>query len=206
MKEERKDRISIVSFLSLRNVCRRQLQTIGITAANTWGLFLLVLLLGYGLVEIPRSYWLSSSHSYLLAKTYFKVAKMATEKAAAEENLANVMEVRISKHLGCRYLIYCFKTTQTGVMKTNRLCTYKIKKHLSSNNLLQSGRGGCPWICQEQPQSPQVCGYHFDKGKKHTSVYLWPSVSHKHVFRPLCVWPKCNDTFTAFTVRLTVFF
>lgn len=128
MKEERKERISTVSFLSLRNMCRRELQTIGITAANTWGLFLLVLLLGYGLVEIPRSYWLSSSHSYLLAKTYFKVAKMATEKAAAEENLANVMEVRISKHLGCRYLIYCFKTTQTEVMKTNRLlCTYKIK-------------------------------------------------------------------------------
>ncbi|KAG5841477.1 hypothetical protein ANANG_G00199910 [Anguilla anguilla] len=37
-----------------------ELQTIGITAANTWGLFLLVLLLGYGLVEIPRSYWNSA--------------------------------------------------------------------------------------------------------------------------------------------------
>lgn len=69
-----------------------QLQTIGIAAANTWGLFLLVLLLGYGLVEIPRSYWLSSSNSFLLAKTYFKVAKLATEKAAVEENLADVME------------------------------------------------------------------------------------------------------------------
>ncbi|KAM3611683.1 uncharacterized protein V6R79_022535 [Siganus canaliculatus] len=68
------------------------LQTIGITAANTWGLFLLVLLLGYGLVEIPRSYWFSSSHAYLLAKTNFKVAKLATEKAEAEENLADVME------------------------------------------------------------------------------------------------------------------
>ncbi|CAG5923644.1 unnamed protein product [Menidia menidia] len=70
----------------------KDLQTIGIAAANTWGLFLLVLLLGYGLVEIPRSYWLSSSHGYLLAKTYFKTAKLVTEKAAAEENLADVME------------------------------------------------------------------------------------------------------------------
>lgn len=74
-----------------------EFQTICITAANSWGLFLLVLLLGYGLVEIPRSYWLSSSHGYLLAKSYFKVAKMATEKAAAEENLADVMEVRLPK-------------------------------------------------------------------------------------------------------------
>lgn len=72
-----------------------EIQTIGIAAANTWGLFLLVLLLGYGLVEIPRSYWLSSSNSFLLAKTYFKVAKLATEKAAAEENLADAMEVRL---------------------------------------------------------------------------------------------------------------
>uniref|UniRef100_A0A8C5BNJ1 LMBR1 domain containing 2a n=1 Tax=Gadus morhua TaxID=8049 RepID=A0A8C5BNJ1_GADMO len=71
----------------------REFQTIGITAANTWGLFLLVLLLGYGLVEIPRSYWLASCHGYLLAKTYFKAAKMATEKAEAEENLADAMEV-----------------------------------------------------------------------------------------------------------------
>nr|XP_046243535.1 G-protein coupled receptor-associated protein LMBRD2B-like [Scatophagus argus] len=81
----------------------RELQTIGITAANTWGLFLLVLLLGYGLVEIPRSYWRSSSQDYLLAKTYFKVAKMATEKAAAEENLADVMEDVAGVHRSVRY-------------------------------------------------------------------------------------------------------
>lgn len=84
---------------SFLNSYRTEFQTIGITAANTWGLFLLVLLLGYGLVEIPRSYWLSSSHDYLLAKTYFKAAKMSSEKAAAEENLADVMEVRIQKKL-----------------------------------------------------------------------------------------------------------
>ncbi|XP_069043015.1 G-protein coupled receptor-associated protein LMBRD2B isoform X1 [Lepisosteus oculatus] len=69
-----------------------QLQTIGITAANTWGLFLLVLLLGYGLVEIPRSYWNASRKGYLLMKTYFKAAKLMTEKADAEENLEDVME------------------------------------------------------------------------------------------------------------------
>lgn len=75
-----------------------ELQTVCITAANTWGLFLLVLLLGYGLVEVPRSYWLSSNQAYLLNKTHFKVAKMATEKADAEENLANVMEEVATVH------------------------------------------------------------------------------------------------------------
>ncbi|XP_042565320.1 G-protein coupled receptor-associated protein LMBRD2B isoform X2 [Clupea harengus] len=69
-----------------------ELQTIGITAANTWGLFLLVLLMGYGLVEIPRSYWEASRHGHLLIKTYFKLAKLMTEKADSEENLEDVME------------------------------------------------------------------------------------------------------------------
>ncbi|KAJ8287091.1 hypothetical protein GJAV_G00047560 [Gymnothorax javanicus] len=69
-----------------------ELQTIGITAANTWGLFLLVLLMGYGLVEIPRSYWNSSRRGHLLMKTYFKAAKLMTEKADAEENLEDIME------------------------------------------------------------------------------------------------------------------
>lgn len=80
-----------------------ELQTIGITAANTWGLFLLVLLLGYGLVEIPRSYWLSSSPAYLLSKTYFKAAKIAVEKAEAEENLVDVMEEVAGVHESIRY-------------------------------------------------------------------------------------------------------
>ncbi|XP_072272694.1 G-protein coupled receptor-associated protein LMBRD2 [Pyxicephalus adspersus] len=69
-----------------------QLQTIGIAAANTWGLFLLVLLMGYGLVEIPRSHWNGAKKGYLLMKTYFKAAKLMTEKADAEENLEDVME------------------------------------------------------------------------------------------------------------------
>ncbi|XP_062905740.1 G-protein coupled receptor-associated protein LMBRD2B [Mobula hypostoma] len=69
-----------------------QLQTIGITAANTWGLFLLVLLLGYGLVELPRSYWQAAQRGHLLAKAQFKAAKLMTEKVDAEETLEDVME------------------------------------------------------------------------------------------------------------------
>uniref|UniRef100_A0A8C8A5E7 LMBR1 domain containing 2 n=1 Tax=Otus sunia TaxID=257818 RepID=A0A8C8A5E7_9STRI len=74
------------------NLQWNQLQTIGIAAANTWGLFLLVLLLGYGLVEIPRSHWNGAKRGYLLMKTYFKAAKLTTEKADAEENLEDIME------------------------------------------------------------------------------------------------------------------
>ena len=52
-----------------------------------------MLLLGYGLVEIPRSYWNGAKRGYLLMKTYFKAAKLMTEKADAEETLEDVMEV-----------------------------------------------------------------------------------------------------------------
>lgn len=84
----------VLFILTFLFCIRYELQTIGITAANTWGLFLLVLLLGYGLVEIPRSYWEASRQGHLLIKTYFKAAKLMTEKADSEENLEDVMEVK----------------------------------------------------------------------------------------------------------------
>ena len=50
----------------------QKLKVIGITASNTWGLFLLVLLLGYGLVEVPRSLWHKSQTTLHLNRIYFK--------------------------------------------------------------------------------------------------------------------------------------
>uniref|UniRef100_A0A8V0YSU8 LMBR1 domain containing 2 n=1 Tax=Gallus gallus TaxID=9031 RepID=A0A8V0YSU8_CHICK len=47
--------------------------------------FFLCCFLGYGLVEIPRSHWNGAKRGYLLMKTYFKAAKLMTEKADAEE-------------------------------------------------------------------------------------------------------------------------
>ena len=73
--------------------CSEKLKVIGVTASNTWGLFLLVLLLGYGLVEIPRLVWNNAKHQYMLNRTFFKIAKQSTEKTEAEENLEDVLEV-----------------------------------------------------------------------------------------------------------------
>lgn len=68
---------------------------IGIAASNTWGLILLVILMGYGLVEVPRTIWHFSNLEYQLAHTYFKVSKMSTEKEEAEEKLNEVLTVRV---------------------------------------------------------------------------------------------------------------
>jgi hypothetical protein len=68
------------------------LKVICITASNTWGLLLLVVLLGYGLVEIPKSVYESSRHNRRLNYFYFKVAKLSAEKCEADEKLDDALE------------------------------------------------------------------------------------------------------------------
>lgn len=63
-----------------------------ITSSNTWGLFLLVVLLGYGLVELPRYLINRSGYSQSLNQLYFRVAQVNAEKCEAEEKLDDVLE------------------------------------------------------------------------------------------------------------------
>lgn len=68
------------------------LKVIAISSSNTWGLFLLVVLLGYGLVELPRFLINRSRHFQSLNRQYFKVGKLNAEKCEAEEKLDDVLE------------------------------------------------------------------------------------------------------------------
>lgn len=68
------------------------LKVVCITASNTWGLILLIILLGYGLVEIPRSCFEQAQHERNLNHVYFKVAKLSAEKCEAEEKLEDALE------------------------------------------------------------------------------------------------------------------
>ena len=72
---------------------RPKIKAIASSASNTWGLFLLVLLLGYALVEVPRALWNSSKPGYTLHYSYFKAAKLSMDKAEAEENVDDVLDV-----------------------------------------------------------------------------------------------------------------
>lgn len=73
------------------NLSFQNLKLIGISAANTWGLFLLVLLLGYGLVEIPRSFWYRSDIYHQIQREYFNLAKITEEKHEATEDLDGIL-------------------------------------------------------------------------------------------------------------------
>lgn len=74
-------------------IYRAKIKAIASSASNTWGLFLLVLLLGYALVEVPRNLWNTSKPEYMLQYSYFKVAKLSFDKAEAEEAVDDVLEV-----------------------------------------------------------------------------------------------------------------
>lgn len=69
------------------------MKVLATTASNTWGLTLLVLMWGYGLVEVPRRMWNNSHKGRMLSYTYFKLAKLSVEKTEAEENLEDVLDV-----------------------------------------------------------------------------------------------------------------
>jgi len=66
-------------------------KAIAAAASNTWGLTLLVFMMGYGLVEVPRTLWNSSKRGYSLNQAYFKVSKLWGEKNDAEGTLEEVL-------------------------------------------------------------------------------------------------------------------
>ena len=70
-----------------------KIKAIASSASNTWGLFLLILLLGYALVEVPRNLWNNSKKNYTLTYSYFKIAKLSTDKCEAEETVDDILEV-----------------------------------------------------------------------------------------------------------------
>lgn len=80
-------------FYVLNIYSRQKLKAIASSASNTWGLFLLVLLFGYALVEVPRRLWNKSNHSFTLTQMYFKAAKLSCDRCEAEETVDDVLEV-----------------------------------------------------------------------------------------------------------------
>ncbi|XP_021377021.1 LMBR1 domain-containing protein 2-like isoform X3 [Mizuhopecten yessoensis] len=111
-----------------------KLKVIGVTASNTWGLFLLVLLLGYGLVEVPRTIWNSGKTVYTLQRTQFKIAKLSTEKTEAEENLEDVLDEIKQVSEKIRYNHPLRKHMDTILLKGDILCPDSLRQNVCSNN------------------------------------------------------------------------
>ncbi len=63
-----------------------------IAASTTWGLFLLVLMLGYGLVEVPLNVYNHSRTAYMLSHIQFKLSQLYNEKIDIEERLESLVD------------------------------------------------------------------------------------------------------------------
>ena len=69
------------------------------TACNTWGLLIVTVLLGYGLVEVPRSFFYASRRNYSLQHKYFKAAKLYGDLSEARGTLREIREVSLSSYV-----------------------------------------------------------------------------------------------------------
>lgn len=94
-----------------------KLKAIASSASNTWGLFLLVLLLGYSLVEAPRNFWNNSNASLKLTQYYFKAAKLSTDKCEAEETVDDVLESLQAISMAIRPNHYLYIPLETILQK-----------------------------------------------------------------------------------------
>jgi len=74
-----------------------------IAASTTWGLFLLVLMLGYGLVQVPLSVYNHSRTSYMLSYVHFKLSQLYNEKIDIEERLESLVDEASKLSLQIKY-------------------------------------------------------------------------------------------------------
>lgn len=78
---------------------REGIQSYVMAAANSWGLFLVIVFMGYGLVAVPRNLWYSGNYDRQLYQHYGNAARLKEECMDSElefEELAKTMNA-ISK-------------------------------------------------------------------------------------------------------------
>lgn len=61
-------------------------------ASNAWGLLISTLLVGYGLVELPRSLWFQSDNNQQLIDCYYKAVKCKEEWMDSEYEVNEVCQ------------------------------------------------------------------------------------------------------------------
>ena len=80
-------------FIHLKFNFRKDLGGVLIATANAWGLFLVVVLLGYALVEIPKQLWKHSNRELTLKFYRFEIVNRRSEMDSARRDLDNVLKL-----------------------------------------------------------------------------------------------------------------
>lgn len=72
---------------------REDLLAFAMAGANAWGLLLCTVMLGYGLVNVPRTLWKSANIHYMLGKLEFEAPKVKESVVDAESEVYEVTKV-----------------------------------------------------------------------------------------------------------------
>ncbi|KAG1183339.1 hypothetical protein G6F36_008516 [Rhizopus arrhizus] len=93
---------------------REKIQSYVMAAANSWGLFLVIVFMGYGLVSVPRRLWYSGDFTRHLIQHYANAAKLKEEclESEAEFNEVakkmNTISNRLNREIP--QIKYCIQT------------------------------------------------------------------------------------------------
>ncbi|KAN0047504.1 hypothetical protein ACTA71_001886 [Dictyostelium dimigraforme] len=85
--------VIMIWLLAVKQLDWNSMVGFAMAAANTWGLCLVIVLMGYGLVETPRSIWVSSQRSLVLKHLQFKAVELLNSKKKANEELIATLKV-----------------------------------------------------------------------------------------------------------------
>ncbi|KAK5581266.1 hypothetical protein RB653_001297 [Dictyostelium firmibasis] len=85
--------IIMIWLLAVKQLDWNSMVGFAMAAANTWGLCLVIVLMGYGLVETPRSMWVNSQRQLVLKHLQFKTVELLNSKKKANEELIATLKV-----------------------------------------------------------------------------------------------------------------
>jgi hypothetical protein len=80
-------------YVITRNVSWSMVPSTAIAAANAYGLFLLIAMLGHGLVNVPRNFWRHANREMNVKRCLFDVARYDAQLYDARETLNKTLKV-----------------------------------------------------------------------------------------------------------------
>lgn len=141
--------VFIFYYASKERLTFESLKIFCISASNTFGLFLLLILLGYGLVDIPRNCLKNyhCNHQYKLNYLYFRIGKISEEKYEANCHLEDLLDElrayfnKITKengyrHLMCKLQMIIDKCPESFKMELNETIDCDLNFELNEKRLV----------------------------------------------------------------------
>ena len=88
--------LTLLSALPLATLSRAGLEQVAIAASNTWGLLMVVVMLGYGVVDVPRQLWRATNKQKTLRQKQFRCAAIHAELTEAASKVRRLLYVSAS--------------------------------------------------------------------------------------------------------------